>query len=131
MCDLRKGAATSLIELEFASHTAEEVAADGRVPKGLPFSSLKASLRELDVIFLNRFVQEILRYITLLLAMRPTTDAPEALEDTPPPAGAAPAKAAAAQVALLSAVHTSTLLALPSAELQLNSLTFLAALRIG
>lgn len=56
MCDLRSGAATSLVELEFASHTAAEADESARVPPGLPFYSIQARMSELDVVFLNRFL---------------------------------------------------------------------------
>lgn len=57
ICDLRSGAATSLIELEFASHTGQDADTSARVPSGLPFYTLKAQLRELELVFLNRFLQ--------------------------------------------------------------------------
>ena len=55
--DLRHGASTSLIELEFASHTGQDSDTDSAVPAGLPFYTLKAQLRELELVFLNRFLQ--------------------------------------------------------------------------
>ena len=57
ICDLRSGAAASLIELDFASHTGEDGDANPRVPAGLPYYSLRAELRELELTFLNRFLQ--------------------------------------------------------------------------
>ena len=57
ICDLRHGASTSLIELEFASHTGADVDTSPRVPSGLPFYTLNAQLRELELVFLNRFLQ--------------------------------------------------------------------------
>ena len=71
MCDLRRGAATSLITVDFASHTAQESVNNPRVPSGFPFSTVKAKLSELDFIFLNRFIQEILQYVSVMLALRP------------------------------------------------------------
>lgn len=71
VCDLRRGAATSLITVDFASHSAEESYSNPRVPSGFPYSSVKAKLSELDFIFLNRFVQEILQYISVLMVLRP------------------------------------------------------------
>lgn len=71
VCDLRKGAATSLITVEYTSHTIEESHSNDRVPSGFRYSSLKAKLSELDFIFLNRFVQEILQYVSVMLALRP------------------------------------------------------------
>ena len=56
VCDLRSGAATSLVELEFASHTPAEADESARVPPGLPFYSIQARMSELDVVFLNRFL---------------------------------------------------------------------------
>ncbi len=55
--DLRHGASTSLIELEFASHTGKDSDTNPGVPAGLPFYTLKAQLRELELVFLNRFMQ--------------------------------------------------------------------------
>ncbi len=100
ICDLRHGATTSLIEVEFASHTGSDADISPRVPEGLAFYTLNAQLRELELVFLNRFLQvsflfpwilralseercfrglillhaglqELLRYIMLLLAMQP------------------------------------------------------------
>lgn len=71
VCDLRKGAATSLITVDFASHTIEESYNNNRVPSGYPYSSVKAKLSELDFIFLNRFIQEILQYVSGMLTLRP------------------------------------------------------------
>ena len=56
VCDLRSGAATSLVELEFASHTPAEADESARVPPGLPYYSIQARMSELDVVFLNRFL---------------------------------------------------------------------------
>ena len=71
VCDLRKGAATSLITVDFASHAVEESYNNNRVPSGYPYSSVKAKLSELDFIFLNRFIQEILQYVSVMLTLRP------------------------------------------------------------
>ena len=71
VCDLRKGAATSLITVDFASHTIEESYSNNRVPSGYPYSSVKAKLSELDFIFLNRFIQEILQYVSVMLTLWP------------------------------------------------------------
>ena len=57
MLDLRHGASTSLIELEFASHTGKDSDTNPGVPAGLPFYTLNAQLRELELVFLNRFMQ--------------------------------------------------------------------------
>ena len=71
VCDLRRGAVTSLITVDFATHTAQDSYNNPRVPSGFPFSTVKAKLSELDFIFLNRFIQEILQYVSVLLALRP------------------------------------------------------------
>lgn len=71
VCDLRRGSSTSLITVEFASHSAEESHSNSRVPSGLPYSTVKARLSELDFIFLNRFVQEVLQYVSVLLVLQP------------------------------------------------------------
>ena len=56
-CDLRKGAATSLVSVEYATHTSEEAEGNERVPSGYEFATLQAKLSELDFVFLNRFMQ--------------------------------------------------------------------------
>lgn len=117
VCDLRRGASTSLISVEFASHSAEESHSNSRVPSGLPYSTLKARLSELDFIFLNRFVQEMLQYVSVLLVLRPAPlevqaqdagvpalatakPAPEAAADSEARAGTADAAEAAAAAGL-------------------------------
>lgn len=47
----------------------------GRVPPGTDFSWVKAKLNAVDVIFLNRQLQELLTYIDVLLAMQPPPNA--------------------------------------------------------
>lgn len=71
VCDLRRDALTSLIQLEYTTHTAEESLSNDKVPSGLPYASIDAHMQRLDVVFLSRFLFEILRYIELLLAMQP------------------------------------------------------------
>lgn len=44
---------------------------DQRVPSGLDFWAVKVHLSRLEVVYLNRFLQEVLVYISLALAMRP------------------------------------------------------------
>ena len=90
ICSIRKGAASSLIELEFASHQAHEAQPGGRVPAGMQYSTLTAQLQELQVVFLNRFVKEVTNYIMLLLALQkaslqqPTAESPHALAGSSP-----------------------------------------------
>ena len=71
ICSVRQDAATSLIELQFDMLSPAEAAANSAVPSGLPFCTLRAQMRELQVVFLSRFVFELLRYINLLLKLRP------------------------------------------------------------
>lgn len=71
MCDLRRGSTTSLIEVQYTTHSAEEAASNPRVPSGLPYASLKAGMQSLDVVFLSRFLFEVLGYINLLVALQP------------------------------------------------------------
>ena len=82
VCDLRKGAATSLITVDYTSHTVEESHSNDRVPSGFPYSSVKAKLSELDFIFLNRFIQEILQYV--MLALRPPAIQQQSQQDGVP-----------------------------------------------
>ena len=84
VCDLRKGAATSLITVDYTSHTVEESHSNDRVPSGFPYSSVKAKLSELDFIFLNRFIQEILQYVSVMLALRPPAIQQQSQQDSVP-----------------------------------------------
>ena len=68
-CGLRPGSAASLVSLSFVSHPASHH--HPRVPSGFAFYTLEAKLNELQLVFLYRFLQENLQYITTLLAMRP------------------------------------------------------------
>ncbi|KAL4527774.1 hypothetical protein Ndes2437A_g02912 [Nannochloris sp. 'desiccata'] len=68
-CGLRPGSDASLISLTFASHPKSHK--DARVPPGFEFYTLQAKLNELQLVFLYRFLQENLLYITTMLAMRP------------------------------------------------------------
>ena len=85
VCDLRHGTTTSLIEVEYMTHAAEESLSNERMPSGLPFASINAQMHRLDVVFLSRFLFEVLRYINLLLALQPEPLHPkdEALADEP------------------------------------------------
>ena len=124
VCDLRRDATTSLIELEYTTHTAEESTSNDRVPSGLPYASIDAHMQRLDVVFLSRFLFEILRYINLMLAMQPipldsSSDSLQAAEQS------RSSGEDTATVSLLLAVssfcdcaHHSILLALGKANLQ-------------
>ena len=48
ICNLRKGASDSLVELEMVQHPADAQRGE-RVPDGLPFYAIKAHMRELNV----------------------------------------------------------------------------------
>jgi hypothetical protein len=63
---LRHGASTSLIELTLASHAADSGAGGDRVPPGLAFWTLQAQMRELELFFLNRFLQAGTSFVRLL-----------------------------------------------------------------
>ena len=54
-----------------ASHTAEETYANERVPSGFEFWSVRVHVTQLETVFLYRFLQELLGYISLTLALRP------------------------------------------------------------
>ena len=66
-----------------------------RVPSGLPYSSIKAQMHQLEVVFLSRFLFEILRYISLLLALQPAKgdDAAQPLEGSEGETASTPASA--------------------------------------
>lgn len=71
VCDLRKDAASSLVQLQYETHPASEADSNPRIPDGLAFASIKAHMERLEVVFLSRFLFEILRYLQLLLALKP------------------------------------------------------------
>ncbi|KAK9827173.1 hypothetical protein WJX74_009221 [Apatococcus lobatus] len=97
ICTIRKGAESSLIELEFASHQAHEAQAGGRVPAGMQYSTLTAQLQELQVVFLNRFVKEVTNYIILLLALQKASLRQPPAESPHAPSGSSPRHADASQ----------------------------------
>ena len=68
-CGLRPGSTASLVSLNFASHPPSHT--DPRIPPGFSFYTLQAKLSELQLVFLYRFLQENLQYISIMLAMRP------------------------------------------------------------
>ncbi len=85
ICTIRKGAESSLIELEFTSHQAHEAQAGQPVPAGMKFSTLTAQLQELQVVFLNRFVKEVTNYIMLLVALAAASKPAEPAESPKTP----------------------------------------------
>ena len=56
-CQPRQGGATSLIQLDIASHPAAEARPNERIPAGLEFWSVDVHITQLEVVFLNRFLQ--------------------------------------------------------------------------
>ena len=75
LCELRPGSTGSLIELTFRMHGKDEgeppLDASGRrrVPEGLAHYSLSARLSAVRLVFMQRFVNELLQYISGMLAM--------------------------------------------------------------
>ena len=111
VCDLRRGATTSLVELEYTTHTAEESLTNDRVPSGLPFASIDAHMQQLDIHFLSRFLFEVLRYIPLVLAMQPTPL--EAQQDVPEVSDESDAGQESKEVFTESLISVFTLIVLP------------------
>ncbi|KAL4858517.1 Vacuolar protein sorting-associated protein 13C [Chlorella vulgaris] len=68
-CGLRSGSSTSLVSLNFSSFPPSHP--HPAVPAGLQYYTLQAQLSELQLVFLYRFLQENLTYISTMLAMRP------------------------------------------------------------
>ncbi|KAK9815130.1 hypothetical protein WJX73_008307 [Symbiochloris irregularis] len=73
VCGVRQDASASLVKLRFDMFPPleEDAAKQQGVPVGLPYSRLQAQMAQLEVVFLSRFVFELLRYINLLLRLRP------------------------------------------------------------
>ena len=75
ICELRPGCSDSLIEVKFRMNGKDELSVpldeDGRrrVPEGLSYYSLVAKLSAVRVVFLQRFVDELMQYISAMLAM--------------------------------------------------------------
>lgn len=63
ICGVRKDASGSLVKLHFdmLPPLDEAAATQQGVPAGLPYSRLQAQMAELEVVFLSRFVFELLR----------------------------------------------------------------------
>eukprot|EP00887_Chlorella_sp_A99_P001951 scaffold18.g1951.t1 len=68
-CGLKSGGGDSLISVEFVSYPPSHDSG-GRAPPGRPHSAVRARLCELQLVFLYRFLQEVLQYISTMLAMR-------------------------------------------------------------
>ena len=71
ICSVRRDASASLVQLRFDMLTPAEADTHNGVPAGLPFCVLQAQMAQLELVFLSRFVFEVLRYINLLLRLRP------------------------------------------------------------
>ncbi|GLI59139.1 hypothetical protein VaNZ11_000964, partial [Volvox africanus] len=71
ICTLRPGTSGSLIEVTYRMHSAAESFSQPRVPAGQPYSSLSASLSAVQVVYMGRFLNELLPYLTDMLAMQP------------------------------------------------------------
>ena len=71
ICSVRRDASASLVQLRFDMLSPAEADTHNGVPAGLPFCVLQAQMAQLELIFLSRFVFESLRYINLLLRLRP------------------------------------------------------------
>ena len=59
------------VQVEVASHTVEDTYVNERVPSGFEFWSVRVHVTQLQTVFLYRFLQEVLGYISLTLALRP------------------------------------------------------------
>ena len=58
-------------QVEVASHKAADTYTSDRVPSGFDFWSVRVHVTRLELVFLYRFLQELLGYISLTLALRP------------------------------------------------------------
>ena len=58
-------------QVEVASHKAADTYTNDRVPSGFDFWSVRVRVTRLELVFLYRFLQELLGYISLTLALRP------------------------------------------------------------
>ena len=67
-CATRSDKGTDLISIKLASHSASS--AHARAPSGVPFYTVQATLNQVRTILLYRFLQENLRYLQTMLAMR-------------------------------------------------------------
>ncbi|GFR52306.1 hypothetical protein Agub_g14843, partial [Astrephomene gubernaculifera] len=85
ICTLRPGTSTSLIEVAFRMHSAAESLSQPRVPPGSPFYSLTASLSAVQLVYMGRFLNELLPYISGMLAMQPRSRPPTTSPGSDPP----------------------------------------------
>ncbi len=58
-------------QVEVASHKAADTYTNDRVPSGFDFWSVRVRVTRLELVFLYRFLQDLLGYISLTLALRP------------------------------------------------------------
>ena len=73
ICGLRDTSTSSLVSIEFDMYPAH-VANSLRVPANMLCYRLSAHLSKLRIVFLYRFVQEILNYISVLMEMKPDVE---------------------------------------------------------
>lgn len=63
ICGLKSQAQESFINIDFKSHTISESFTNSRVPSGVLFYSLRASISAVELVYFNRWLQEFLFYI--------------------------------------------------------------------
>lgn len=63
VCGLKAGTSTSLVQVEFASHTPTESMLEERVPSGKYYYTFRARISALEVVFCYRFLNELLMYL--------------------------------------------------------------------
>ena len=81
------------MELQYETHPSTASTRNGRIPEGLAYASIKAHMERLEVVFLSRFLFEILRYIELLLVLKPNLTQKANVSGTSPAAADSPADA--------------------------------------
>lgn len=68
---LRQGSTASLISVQVNSCLSDSNSENDRVPKDLEYYAVNLALSELRIVYLHRFVQELLQYLSVMLSLRP------------------------------------------------------------
>lgn len=70
ICSLRPGTEASLIDVRYRAHDKSESYSEPRLPDGVNYASLVARLSTVQIVFMQRFLNEFLDYLAVMFAMQ-------------------------------------------------------------
>lgn len=71
ICSLRSDTTGSLIDVTFRVHSAGESFQQPAVPDGLPYYSVVAKLSAVQLVYMQRYLNEFLEYLSVMLSLQP------------------------------------------------------------